>query len=505
MACSNLLNKYADKIKGVLNCYDRVVITGTLPEICYAQGMTRFLFKLGILVFKYTEVAQTWREQIRHNAEQIAAEHDINIEFVRKNNFRKEKRIKQIIKQRGDHPGLVHIFSAMETCQAYRPYYDKIYRKAYLKSTTSKCLHYYFYFIDEQLGLCYVRVPTWCPFKLQIYFNGHSRLAAQLKNSDIEFTLAENAFVHIADFDVANQLCEKMLVDKLHQKLDRFAQYFCPVITELPAAYHWSLMQTEYATDIIFKRQQDLQTIYPLLVETLIHSVKPENIATFLGKKLHPHYQDEMGNNFNVRIMGSCIRHQMGPVAIKMYDKFGLILRIEVTVNNVSFFKQYRQVKHKDGSIETKYARMLKSIYSLNPLQEILAAATRRYLQFISQIETPEIGVKKLTKLTQTKQHNDHRYKGFNLLAEQDANLFRILVRGEFMISGFMNKNLRHLLNKNSGQISRLLKRLQVHGLIKKIGKQYKYYLTKLGRELIVMTLKLRELYVIPHLAFSKN
>ena len=94
MAAPNLLDKYADKIKGVLNCYDRVVITGTLPEICYAQAMTRFLFKLGILVFKYTEIAQTWRDQIRHNAEQIAAEHDIKIEFVRKNNFRKEQRIK---------------------------------------------------------------------------------------------------------------------------------------------------------------------------------------------------------------------------------------------------------------------------------------------------------------------------------------------------------------------------------------------------------------------------
>jgi predicted transcriptional regulator len=75
-----------------------------------------------------------------------------------------------------------------------------------------------------------------------------------------------------------------------------------------------------------------------------------------------------------------------------------------------------------------------------------------------------------------------HHYKGFNLLSEEDTNLFRILVRGEFMINGFMNKNLRHLLTRNSGQISRLLKRLRVHGLIKKIGKQYKYYLTKLGR-----------------------
>jgi hypothetical protein len=505
MDSPTLVDKYADKIKGILNCYDRVVITGTLPEICFAQGMTSFLYTNHIRIFDYPTVAKAWREQIRHNAEQIAAEHELEIEFIRKSDFRKEKRIKKIIKKRGNHPGLVHIFSAMETCHAYQPWYDKIYRKAYLKNTSSKCLHYYFYFIDEQLGLCYIRVPTWCPFKLQIYFNGHSLLAAQLTTQHIEYVLAENAFVHIADFDRANQLGQKLTVETLHQQLDRFSQYFCPVVSELQSAYHWSIMQAEYATDIIFKRQQDLQTIYSMLVETLIHSVKPENIATFLGKKLHTNYQGEVGNNFNVRIMGSRIRHQMGPVAIKMYDKYGLILRIEVTVNDVSFFKQYRQVQHRDGSCDMKYANMRKSIYSLNPLRELLSAATMRYLHFISHIETPEIGVDKLTKLTQTKHHHDHRYKGFNLLSEQDVQLFRILVHGEFMINGFKNIHLRVGLHKTTGQISRLLKRLHVHGLIKRIGKRYKYYLTKLGRQVIVMALKLREIYVIPHLAFGIN
>jgi len=92
------------------------------------------------------------------------------------------------LQTRGQQPGLVHIFSAMETCTAYRPWYDKSNGKAYVKSTTGKCLHYYFYFIDAELGLCFLRVPTlrqaqgrlWSPFSLQFYFNGHNRLANQL-------------------------------------------------------------------------------------------------------------------------------------------------------------------------------------------------------------------------------------------------------------------------------------------------------------------------------------
>ncbi|MCF2941933.1 MarR family transcriptional regulator, partial [Paenibacillus alkaliterrae] len=64
---------------------------------------------------------------------------------------------------------------------------------------TSKCLHYYFYFIDPDFGLCYLRVPTWCPFRLQFYMNGHNWLASRLTKQGIEYRMRDNAFLHIGD------------------------------------------------------------------------------------------------------------------------------------------------------------------------------------------------------------------------------------------------------------------------------------------------------------------
>ena len=102
----------------------------------------------------------------------------------------------------------------------------------------------------------------------------------------------------------------------------------------------------------------------------------------------------------------------------------------------------------------------------------------KRYLKFIPEVETSEVGREKLHQLAETKVENDRRYKGFNLLLEEDASLPRLLLRGKFAISGFANKTLRQYLpHKNSGQITRLLKRLRVHGIIKKVGRRYKYYL----------------------------
>jgi len=91
------------------------------------------------------------------------------------------------------------------------------------------------------------------------------------------------------------------------------------------------------------------------------------------------------------------------------------------------------------------------------------------------------------------------------MLAEEDTSVFRVLLRGEFFISGFTNKDLRRHLDKTSAQVTRLLKRLRVHGLIKKVSRRYKYYLTRLGRQVVLMLLKLREMVVIPELAYART
>ena len=293
--------------------------------------------------------------------------------------------------------------------------------------------------IDEELGLCYVRVPTWLPCRLQIYFNGHNWLAARLRKQKIDYRLMDNAYVHIADWARAQQIADELDINRLHRRLDQFARRFCPIHRSFGVAYHWSVDQCEYATDIVFRKQADLQPLYENLSRTAIHTVKPDNIATFLGKKLVPQFEGKMGNRFNVRIEGTRIKHTMGSVSLKLYDKFGLILRIETTVHDLTFFKHYREVDHRDGSRETKWTSMQKTIYSLPALRELLAAANRRYLEFLSTIEDPRNGRDKLDKLSRPQRHEGRSYPGFNFFDSDDDALFRAIARGEFNISGVQN------------------------------------------------------------------
>src|SRR5437667_12408294 len=149
----------------------------------------------------------------------MAAEKGIEVEFIRskKNGFRQEKRVQELLDQRGDGPGLVCILSAMEPCGSYKPWHDKKTHQTYLKPADGKCLHYYVYFIDPDLGLCYVRVPTWCPFRLQVYCNGHNWLTRQLDGKKISFVLMDNAFSRIEDFAAAQQLADRWEPARLHR------------------------------------------------------------------------------------------------------------------------------------------------------------------------------------------------------------------------------------------------------------------------------------------------
>jgi hypothetical protein len=158
----DLIDRYRERSHGVLSCYDRILVTGTLPQVCHAEGMTAFLKAQGVRIFDYPRFAEPLRYAIRDRAQELATSAGIAIEYIAKAHIRKEEVVAKVLERRGDRPGLVHIISAMEACDSYRPWHDKTSGRTFLKPDTDsgKCLHYYFYFIDDEVGLCYLRVPT---------------------------------------------------------------------------------------------------------------------------------------------------------------------------------------------------------------------------------------------------------------------------------------------------------------------------------------------------------
>src|SRR6267154_4674327 len=114
-----LAERYDDRIAGVLSCYDRVVVTGTLSTVCYAAGMTKFLYASGVRIFDYPQFASTLRDRVRERAASLAG---ITIEHIAKSHIRKEAVVAEVLKRRCENPGLGHFISAMEACGASQPW-----------------------------------------------------------------------------------------------------------------------------------------------------------------------------------------------------------------------------------------------------------------------------------------------------------------------------------------------------------------------------------------------
>ena len=499
---SALEERYDDRIGGVLSCYDRVVITGTLPTVCYAEGMTRFLFANGIQIFKYPEFAMTLRERVREQVASVVAEAGVTIEHIAKSHIRKEEVVAQVLKQRGDHPGLVHVLSAMEACPSYRPWHDKQSHKTYLRPDTGKCLHYYFYFMDADLGLVYLRVPTWAPFRLQFYCNGHNWLARRLTAERIAFTMADNAFVRIDDWQCAQELADGFSPDLLHRVLDRYAALCCPVLDVFGQTYHWSLMQVEYATDLVFRSAATLKPLYEQFARESVLNVKAEQVATFLGRKITPQLAGEVGSQFSTRIEGTCIKHRFGSASVKMYDKFGCVLRIETTTNDVSFFKHHRKVEHRQGSATRALASVKKSIYSLIDLREILFGCNRRYLEHLSALDDFSAGVRALDRVTRPRIVDDKTVKGINFFDPTDKALLQALQDPRVNIAGIRRGDLIPMLDQlTPNRLSRQLRRMRDIGVIKRVRGTYRYYLTRMGRAAAAALCRVTESIIIPAMA----
>ena len=497
-----LTTRYSENLAGVLSCYDRIVITGTLPGACYADGMTSFLHSRGIRIFDYPQFALPLRERIRDGAQALAQQHGARIEHIAKAHIRKEEVVAKVLAARGDAPGLVHVISAMETCATYQPWHDKASGRTFLRPDTTKCLHYYFYWMDRELGLIYLRVPTYCPFRLQMYCNGHSWLARRLAREGIDYATADNAFVRIADWTRAQALADTLNPELLHRHLDRYTKLCCPVLDVFGQAYHWSIMQVEYSTDLVFKSAQILSPLYEQIAREAVLSVKAEQVATFLGKKITPQLAAELGSRLSTRIEGTCIKHRLGSCSVKLYDKFARILRIETTTNDVSFFKHHRKVEHRNGRTTREVAPLKKSIYSLIDLREILLGCNHRYLEFLSSLDDHSAGQRLLGRITQPKPDGDRSFKGMNFFDRNDQALLRAVQRPEFNIHGLARCDLLRLLPElSASRLSRQLRRLRVLGLLKRAANTYRYYLTHGGRLAIAACERLSTFAIVPALA----
>ena len=500
---AGLVERYADQMIGQLRCFDRVILQGTLLDLAHPGAVAVQLRKEGLELFDLSRFAQALTDQVRDHAIWLSREHGVSIEYIQKKNFRQEDRVAEILNQRGSHPGLVHIFSAKEPGTVFETRKNKQTGVVRLIARRGQCLHYYFYWMHERLGLIYVRMQSWVPLRLQVYFNGHGWLACELKRAGIRCQLEDNAFRACSDWVRAQQIADELTASFLHEQLKELAQRCCPAASRFARGYHWSFAQVEYAQDLVFKEVQAVHGIFEELAREALLVVKADDVARFLGRKVPAQEQMQLDSHLGRRHAGLRLKHRLGPASVKLYNKPGGILRMEGTTYDVSFFKHYRTVVHRDGTQESKVAPLRKGLYGLKDLTHLLSAVVERYSQWLAALSKPSSGLINLDKLSRPARDTSQRsYRGFNLFLAADLQAIELILRGEFAACGLSVRRLRtHLTDWTRNQLSRLIKRMRLHGLLKKVAHSHNYYLTAFGRQVTLAALRLRQHLMLPEQA----
>jgi hypothetical protein len=258
-------------------------------------------------------------------------------------------------------------------------------------------------------------------------------------------------------------------------------------------------MQVEYATDLAFRSTATLGPLYEQFIRQSVLTVKAEQVATFLGRQITSQLAQEIGSQFSTRFEGTCVKHRFGKSSIKMYDKSGIVLRIETTANDVSFFKHHRKLEHRNGPPTRELAPVKKSIYSLIDLREILLGCNRRYLAHLASLADFSAGVRALSRLTRSREVDGKTAKGINFFDPGDNALLHALQNPRTNIAGVRRADLLPGLGMFSpNRLSRQLRRLLDIGVIKRATGTYRYYLTKAGRAGTAAAGRLTEAVIVP-------
>lgn len=488
---NRFISKYSENITGVLSCFDRVLFKGYLP-LGFSDAMERLISSQGLLLKDFKRFVMKHSETIKDHAEAIANKAERPFVYLEGNAIRKEKEARRIAQRDGITQGLICVFRALEACQSFKLVPGQ--GKPRLKNARRKCLCYYFYLIDRQFGLMHIRIQSWFPLVVQICINGHHWLARKLDRHGIGYLKRDNAFAWIADFQRAQRFADAFVRTNWPRVLSAFARRVNPLLNDLLSGmdYYWVVDQSEFATDVMFQNPNAMKDLYQDLLRHTVLCFSPEDVLTFLGRKLHGNFQGEILTDFkNKRYPGARVKHRMCENWIKMYDKHGCVLRVETVINHPRQFK-VRRMGRRQGRLVMGWYPMAKGVANLYRYREISLSANRNYLDALGSVQGYSHNQQTLRTLARPIRHNGRSYRAFNPADQHDLALFASVLRGEHALMGFRNQDLRRVLfpgatsisqrRRQANSVTRLLKRLHVRGLVAKIPRSRRWRVTHLGQ-----------------------
>jgi len=405
--------------------------------------------------------------------------------------------------------GLICVLTAIEVCWSFKIIADHETHKIKLQPCTRKCLHLYHYWMDPQVGCMRARIQSWFPFPIQVCMNGREWLARQMDAEKLKYARHDNCFVWLQDYDRAQALLQTQLRWAWPEWLSRVAQKLNPIHDEIfqryRTYYYWTVYQSEWATDLVFRDPEFLRRRYACWVPQALGTFGSADVMRFLGRHvpltghIPRHFRAALKSDAKRRQEGVRIKHSLNGNSEKLYDKavtpIGNVLRVEMTMQNPTDFRVYRP---KEGGADEDLAGrpLRRGVADLHRRAEVAQKANARYLNAIVSLDDRTTLEELIDPLSDSVTWNGKRLRGLRVWHPDDYRPLLAISRGEFAINGLRNRDLQQLLfnevpssqqqaRQRCAKVSRILRLLRAHSLLQKVPRTHRYQVTDYGRTIL--------------------
>jgi len=508
-AMNSFIRRHHDLVIGQLNGFDRVRFRGSKRLLCAVGGMLNYLWQVGVLRKDFKQYALALTGQLRQATAQVAQAAGLDVQYLASSSLNKEQFARSFARRNGRTEGLLAVLSAVEPCMSYHLHRNRRTKYLDLAKVSGKCLHYYHYYHHRKLGFMHVRLQTWFPFTIHVCINGREWLARQMDAEGIGYKRRGNCFVDLADPRRAQDLMARQLRTHWPKLLDELASLANPVqdamFPQVKVPYYWSIQESEWASDVMFRSAATLSPLYARLIHHGMTNLGSAEVMRFLGSKapahggVHPSFKGQVVSDLKRRPEGIRIKHRRDRNSIKMYNKQASVLRVETTINEPRDFKAFRP-KEGDAGGHKQWRYLRRGVADTHRRAQVSQAANDRYLESMASVDQPEPLAKLIQPLCRPVRRKGQKARALNPLSADDMALLTSVSRGEFLLNGFRNRDIRPLLygaapaekateRRQAAAVTRKLRLLRAHSLIRKVPHTHRWMLTAKGHRAITTLL----------------
>jgi hypothetical protein len=487
-----------EKITLDIECVDRVYMNGYVKHLQLPGGLITFIREQMGFPIPSPMVLPPFTQAFRKAVEKYAQEQGLSIvDFIKGED--KDEKAKAYLAKFEKKQGVVLIGKAQEKALGYKGQRKDHGTKVWFDYSRQSLnvTYYYFYILDEEFGLFFIKVCTYFPFDIKVCFNGHEWAKQQLHKEGIPFEALNNGFLSCKNPERLQIICHQLDVQKIQALFDRWVEQLpWPLSPQQRAAgyaHQLSIWQLEVSRTQVFQDPEQGWALFEALIRDNLDLGRPDRVSLIFERKVTKATPSE----FHTRVLREgiqpIIRIHYKHSALKQYLKDGRALRTEMVFNNTLDFGILRGLQH------------------FTKLIELGRHFNDRLLEQEQISQDCFLSLQEMRKLGQSSRMEDgQRASALRFADPRMMAVLEVLACHAYIPQEIGNRSLRGAVAQrlegvletySSAQMTYDLRRLRLKGLIERIENSQRYHLTDLGIKVVTFFTKLYHRLFAPGLA----